>query len=118
VIATCPYCCRDLGPLEPFHLGPLFIDKGGAFIWWGESPVPLTGTERLIVTSLARADGAVVRRFAVADLIGSESDDPGNLVAVHLSRIRAKFRAIDPAFDAIENVHGQGLRWRTECSAS
>ncbi|MGH8216657.1 MAG: hypothetical protein ACREPZ_13325 [Rhodanobacteraceae bacterium] len=29
-----------------------------------------------------------------------------------MKRIRKKFLAIDPAFDAIETVHGVGYRWK------
>lgn len=111
---VCHNCGASLEPLEPFSLGKLFVDKAGAHIWWGEKPVPLTTAERIIVIALARADGAVMRRAALAEITGSESENPQNIVAVYVSRASAKFREIDPAFDRIENVHGAGLRWRTE----
>jgi two-component system OmpR family response regulator len=32
-------------------------------------------------------------------------------ITSHIKRIRRKFLAIDPAFDAIDTVHGAGYRW-------
>lgn len=113
----CPHCGHDLNG-EPFQLGKLFVDRASAHVWWGDRPVQLTASERLIVVALAKADGAIIRRHVLAEVIGNDTDDPSNTIAVFISRIRAKFRAIDSAFDLIENVWGQGIRWRVECSAS
>ena len=33
-------------------------------------------------------------------------------ITSHIKRIRKKFIAIDPTFDAIETVHGAGYRWK------
>ena len=33
-------------------------------------------------------------------------------VTSHVKRMRAKFLAVDPAFDAIETVYGMGYRWK------
>lgn len=111
---VCPNCGTALEPLNAYRIGRLFVDKGGAFIWWGPHVVPLTVSERLIVTTIARADGIPVRRDILADVTGYEGDEPENLAATYLCRINAKFHAIDPDFDQIENVWGVGLRWKTE----
>lgn len=98
---------------QAFRLGDLFVDKAGIAVWWREHVVPLTAGERLIILALAAADGAPIRRLILAEIIGSEeAANPENVIAVLLNRINAKFREIDPAFDCIENVRGQGLRWR------
>jgi two-component system OmpR family response regulator len=36
--------------------------------------------------------------------------DDGTITS-HVKRIRRKFQAVDPAFDAIETVYGMGYRW-------
>ncbi|MFU8833215.1 MAG: winged helix-turn-helix domain-containing protein [Wenzhouxiangella sp.] len=33
-------------------------------------------------------------------------------VTSHIKRIRRKFQALDPGFDALSTVHGAGYRWR------
>ena len=32
-------------------------------------------------------------------------------ITSHIKRIRKKFLAVDPAFDAIDTVYGMGYRW-------
>lgn len=109
--SVCPNCGWSLQSLEAMTIGELFIDKAGAHIWWGKHPIQLTASERIIVITLARADGAMVKRDVLADACGYEGDAPDNIVAVFVSRIRRQFKAVDASFDAIENVRGSGLRW-------
>lgn len=98
-----------------FKLGSLFVDQSAVAVWWAEHVVPLTAGERLMVSAIARAEGQPIKRIILAEIVGCEdTQDPENSIAVMLSRINAKFREIDSAFDRIENVRGQGLRWRTE----
>jgi len=33
-------------------------------------------------------------------------------ITSHIKRIRKKFIAVDPEFDAIDTVHGAGYRWK------
>lgn len=100
--------------LRSFSVGPLDVDHNGAVIRWEGRRVPLSASERLIVTALARADGAPMRKHILADVVGYDGDGPENLIAVYVSRIRAKFQAIDPSFDRIENISRAGLRWKVE----
>lgn len=109
---TCPVCGTSLEILEAFTLGKLFVDKAGFRIWWGERVVPLTAAERLAVIAIVRADGVPVKRAAIAEASGYDGDGGVNLASVLISRAYSKFRAIDPAFDCIESVRGQGIRWR------
>jgi two-component system OmpR family response regulator len=37
--------------------------------------------------------------------------DDGTITS-HVKRIRRKFAALDPAFEAIDTVYGMGYRWR------
>jgi hypothetical protein len=65
-----------------------------------------------MVMALARAGGAPIKRWVLAETMGYEGDNGDNTTAVHLTRINARFREIDAAFDRIENVRAAGLRWR------
>jgi DNA-binding response OmpR family regulator len=100
-----------LTALETIKLGPLTVQHGGAVVMWRERIVRLTPARRLMVAALARAGGAPIRRHILAEAIGYDGDQPESNVAVHLSRTRQAFRALDPQFDSIENIHGYGLRW-------
>lgn len=112
--STCPYCGRDLEALRSFSVGSLGVEQGGTIIWWNRHRVPLRESERLIVTALAKADGAPMRKHVLADVIGYDGDRPDNLVSVHVSRAKARFQQIDPSFDRIESIRGAGLRWKVE----
>jgi hypothetical protein len=50
----------------------------------------------------------------LAEAMGSEGANPENEVAIHLARVTAAFREIDPGFTMIANVRSQGLRWAVE----
>jgi DNA-binding response OmpR family regulator len=100
--------------LETLKVGPLTVQHGGAIILWRDRVVRLTPARRLLVAALARAAGAPIRRYILAEAIGYDGDQPDCNVAVHLSRTRQAFRAVDFEFDQIENVHGCGLRWRVD----
>lgn len=112
-VATCPCCGFDLYALRDFALGPLSVEDGCIVRWQGRT-VKLNSSQRLLLLALVRADGAAVRREALADALGYEGEHPHNLVSVHVTRIAQVFRSIDPTFNAIETVWGVGLRWRTE----
>lgn len=109
--AVCPNCGLDLEPLEAFSVGPLSIDKAASEIRWQGKVVPLRPSGRLMVAALARAEGMPIRRHVLAEIIGSEGDEPGNIIAVQMCRTIATFRQADPSFDRIQNVRGQGFRW-------
>lgn len=112
-VATCPHCGADLYALRDFALGQLSVESGTIIRWQGHK-VTLTRAERLLILALARADGAAIGRDILAESTGYEGEKPSNVVAVLIHRAEKAFRAIDPLFDAIENVWGVGLRWRTE----
>ena len=110
--ATCPNCGYQMEKLERFEAGHLAITDGGASIRWRGRPVHLTPSQRVLIIALARAEGVPVKRIALAEAMGSdEAQDPENVVDVQVSRAIRTFRQVDPAFDAVQNVRGCGLRW-------
>ncbi len=67
-----------------------------------------------------RFDGArfcaIPARCEAASAAAEEAHVTTDAAAItsHIKRIRKKFLAVDPDFDAIETVHGAGYRWRLD----
>ncbi|MDZ7644269.1 MAG: proteobacterial dedicated sortase system response regulator [Woeseiaceae bacterium] len=89
--------------------GDLELDLDRMTVRWQDQPVGLTLTEFWMVHALARYPGHVKNRQQLMDAAQAVLDD--NTITSHVKRIRRKFVAIDPAFDAIETVYGMGYRW-------
>ena len=90
--------------------GALELDLKRFSAQWRECRVELTLTEFWIVHSLARHPGHVKNRDQLmreAELVVDDAT-----VTSHVKRVRAKFLAADPAFDAIETAYGLGYRWK------
>jgi two-component system OmpR family response regulator len=77
---------------------------------WNEARVDLTVTEFWMVHSLARHPGHVKDRDQLMRDAEMVVDD--GTITSHVKRIRRKFLAVDPKFDAIETVYGMGYRWK------
>jgi two-component system OmpR family response regulator len=92
--------------------GDLELDEDRMTVRWKDQPVGLTLTEFWIVHSLARYPGHVRNRQQLMDAARAVLDD--NTITSHIKRIRRKFIAIDPGFDAVETVYGMGYRWLGE----
>ncbi len=92
------------------EMGKLAIDPDRMFVHWRGTTVPLSLTEFWMVHALARRPGHVKSRQQLMEAAETVLDD--STVTSHIRRIRRKFEAIDPAFDAIETVHAMGYRWR------
>ena len=92
--------------------GNLELDVDRMTVRWKDQPVGLTLTEFWIVHSLARYPGHVRNRQQLMDAARAVLDD--NTITSHIKRIRRKFLAIDPNFDAVETVYGMGYRWLGE----
>ncbi len=87
------------------------IRRGTRCTWEGK-PVTLTVTEFLILETLAQRPGVVKNRNQLLDVAYQEDvfvDD--RTIDSHIKRIRRKFRAADPQFDAIETLYGVGYRF-------
>jgi len=90
--------------------GELELDLKRFSAQWSGARIELTLTEFWIVHSLARHPGHVKNRDQLmreAELVVDDAT-----VTSHVKRVRAKFIAADPAFDAIETVYGLGYRWK------
>ena len=90
--------------------GPLSMDMKRMLVRWQGKPIELTLTELWMVHALARFPGHVKDRDALMRDANIVVDD--GTITSHIKRIRRKFQASDPQFDAIETVYGMGYRWR------
>ena len=96
---------------EPVLLerGRLVMDPARHKVIWGGKDVTLTVTEFLILEALAQRPGVVKTRNQLLDVAYHDDiyvDD--RTIDSHIKRMRRKFRAVDPEFDAIETVYGLG----------
>jgi len=92
--------------------GRLVMDPARHQVNWDGRPVTLTVTEFLILEALAQRPGVVKSRNQLLDVAYQEDvfvDD--RTIDSHIKRIRRKFRAADPQFDAIETLYGVGYRF-------
>jgi two-component system response regulator ChvI len=84
-------------------------------VLWAGQDVTLTVTEFLILEALAQRPGVVKSRNQLLDIAYQDDvyvDD--RTIDSHIKRIRRKFRAVDPQFDAIETLYGVGYRFEDE----
>ena len=95
---------------EEMRRGALAIDAKRMGATWNGAPVDLTVTEFWMVRSLARHPGHVKDRDQLMRDAEMVVDD--GTITSHVKRIRKKFLAVDPKFDAIETVYGMGYRWK------
>jgi len=95
---------------EEMRRGALSIDAKRMAATWNGKPVDLTVTEFWMVRSLARHPGHVKDRDQLMRDAEMVVDD--GTITSHVKRIRKKFLAVDPQFDAIETVYGMGYRWK------
>ena len=92
--------------------GSLVIDRDRMTAHWRGAAVPLTLTEFWVVYALALHPGHVKSREQLMAAANAVLDD--GTVTSQVKRIRAKFLAVDPTFDAIQTVYGMGYRWHAE----
>lgn len=89
--------------------GPLTLNSERMTASWRGQLIDLTVTEFWMVHALARRPGQVKKREQLMDSASVVLDD--NTVTSHIKRIRRKFEAADPAFNAIDTAYGVGYRW-------
>ncbi len=95
--------------------GRLSMDPARHKVKWAARDVILTVTEFLILEALAQRPGVVKNRNQLLDVAYQEDvyvDD--RTIDSHIKRIRRKFRAADPDFDAIETLYGVGYKFEDE----
>lgn len=89
--------------------GPLLLNPQSMQVRWRGQPVALTVTEHWMLHALVRHPGHVKSRAQLMEAAGTYVDLA--TITSHIKRMRRKFLALDPSFDAIEAVYGAGYRW-------
>jgi len=103
---------RDEAEQPLLERGSLVMDPARHKVRWNGRDVSLTVTEFLILEALAQRPGVVKNRNQLLDVAYNDDvyvDD--RTIDSHIKRIRRKFRAADPTFDAIETLYGVGYRF-------
>ena len=95
---------------ERLERGPLVLDLKRFSVTWHGNEVALTLTEFWMVHALAKFPEHVKTREQLMRDANLVVDD--GTITSHIKRIRRKFLAGDPAFDAIDTVYGMGYRWQ------
>jgi len=96
---------------QGLNRGFLEVDAERLTVHWCGQIVELTLTEFWIVYSLARRPGHVRSREQLMQDAKLFVDD--GTITSHVKRIRRKFEAVDPNFEAIDTVYGMGYRWKS-----
>ena len=99
----------------PLERGRLTMDPARHKVRWGGKDVVLTVTEFLILEALAQRPGVVKTRNQLLDIAYHDDvfvDD--RTIDSHIKRMRRKFRAVEPTFDAIETLYGVGYKFQDE----
>ena len=105
----------DSGEEPLIERGRLTMDPARHKVLWDGKDVTLTVTEFLILEALAQRPGVVKSRNQLLDVAYQDDvyvDD--RTIDSHIKRVRRKFRAADPEFDAIETLYGVGYRFGEE----
>jgi two-component system response regulator ChvI len=92
--------------------GRLTMDPARHKVIWDGRDVTLTVTEFMILEALAQRPGVVKSRNQLLDVAYQDDvyvDD--RTIDSHIKRMRRKFRAVDPQFDAIETLYGVGYKF-------
>jgi len=95
---------------ERLERGPLALDLKRFSVTWRGHEVALTLTEFWMVHALAKFPEHVKTRDQLMRDAKLVVDD--GTITSHIKRIRRKFLAVDPAFEAIDTVYGMGYRWQ------
>ena len=114
-VAQAPAGQEGSEPAPTLERGRLAMDPARHRTTWNGEPVTLTVTEFLILETLAQRPGIVKTRNQLMDAAYHDDiyvDD--RTIDSHIKRLRRKFRAVDPEFDAIETLYGAGYRFSEE----
>ena len=97
----------------PLRLGRLELDLQRYTVKWDGKAVDLTVTEFMMLHALVRHPGHVkTRRQLTKEGYPYDAYVSERTVDSHIKRLRRKFEQVDPAFDAIETVHGLGYKYQ------
>jgi DNA-binding response OmpR family regulator len=109
-------CCSECGTVldsgeAKLVRGPLTLDRALRRVVWRGVDIHFTKTEFEIVDLLAQREGRIVQHWAFfIDIIDEDVED--KILDVYVCRIRSKFVDVDPAFDLIQTIWGEGLLWK------
>ncbi len=99
--------------------GKLQLDPNQQCAFWGEALIKLTPGEFTILESLATRAGHIKSRSNLLDVAYRDQDDvEERVIDTHIKRIRAKFKAVDPDFEAIQTVYGAGYSFNQPPAAT
>jgi two-component system response regulator ChvI len=102
---------------ELLEVDKLELDLRRYTATWNKAALALTVTEFMILHALIRRPGHVKSRQQLMDE-GYPHDTfvSDRTIDSHIKRLRKKFQAVDPSFDAIDTVYGLGYRYAS-CEA-
>jgi len=93
--------------------GALTMDPQRHACTWKGRPLNLTVTEYRLLEVLATRPGVIKSREALMDAAHEERIHVGDrTIDSHIKRLRKKFWAVDPEFDAVETLYGVGYRFK------
>ena len=102
-------------PAAPHSAGALTLDADRYTVTWHGRPVRVTVTEFLLLEALARRPGHVrTRDHLLTSAYPHDTSASDRTIDSHVKRLRRKFLAIDPSFDAIESVYRAGYRLKVD----
>jgi two-component system, OmpR family, response regulator QseB len=97
------------GPI--LERGRLRLDPSRRLVTYGDTPVPLTGTEYTILETLMHSPSQVFSRRLLSEKVTTYNDDAGrDSIKTHITNLRRKLRTVGAVHDPIENVYGMGYR--------
>jgi DNA-binding response OmpR family regulator len=106
---NCPNCGCNLVRFQAFRYGNVEIDARGDVVFEGRT-VDIAPTQRAIVEALIHAQGRLLPRGTLANIIPGDASDAS--VNQYIMRARHAFQAIEPTFAQIECSTGYGAyRW-------
>jgi len=85
----------------------LYVDR--MEITWDNTPIHFTLTEFMMIQALVKRPGNPKSNDQLMQAANTYVSD--NAVVATISRIRRKFKEVDPTFDCIQTVYGMGYRW-------
>ncbi len=109
-------CCSECGTVidsgsAKMTSGPLLIDRALRRANWRGHEIHFTAQEFDVLELLVTREGRVVQGWAffACDIFDEDTED--KIVDVVICRLRAKFRGVNPEFNAIHTHWGEGFRW-------
>jgi OmpR family response regulator RpaB len=103
---------RRAGDRGVLHLGDVRVDLDRHEVWRGDALIPLTGVELRLLAALIEADGRVLTRDVLIDMLysGGGADVFDRTIDVHIRRLRDKLGddADNPRY--VATVRGAGYR--------